>query len=232
MAIIVRIDVDRPYGRAPLFRHLVSRFSSDFFFPRIQAFGYLKELNKILQILRKHQARAYAFFRWCTLPSTQILEMMEEGGHEIGLHLENSRSFETFEFERSRLERHIGKEVLSFSKHGSGGAKYGRHHYAPYEPERYVEWAKKSRFKAFFGNLEDPTREAEIQNGGLTWYPAAFWLEPYWRDTKRFTIDWLLARARKSDIVLLLHPENVLGAPTLLKDFEKVLSELETKIIA
>jgi hypothetical protein len=232
MAIIVRIDVDRAYGRKPLFRHLLSRCSSDFSFPSIQALGYLRELVKILQILRKHGARAYAFFRRCTFPSACVMEMMEEGGHEIGLHLENSRSFETFEFERSQLERHIGKKVLSFSKHGSGGAKFGYHHHPPYEPERYIEWAKQARLKVFFGNLEDPTPGAEAQNGGLIWYPSAFWLEPFWRDTERFTIDWLLAQARKSDIVLLLHPENVLCAPTLLRDFEKIIGELETKIIA
>jgi hypothetical protein len=231
MAVIVRIDVDRAYGRKPLLRHLLSRCRSDFSFPRIDALGYLRELVQIIEILSNHQARAYAFFRRCTFPSAHLMEMMEKGGHEIGLHLENSRSFETFEFERSQLERHIGKKVLSFSKHGSGGAKYGYHHHAPYEPERYLEWAKQARMKVFFGNLEDPTLKAEFQNGGLSWYPAAFWLEPFWRDTGRFTIDWLLERARESDIVLLLHPENVLGVPTLLRDFEKIISELETKII-
>ena len=91
MAIIIRIDVDRAYGRKPLWRHLLSRCSSDFSFPRIRALGYLNELTEILEILRKHEARAYAFFRRCTLPSAFVMEMMEEGGHEIGLHLENSQ---------------------------------------------------------------------------------------------------------------------------------------------
>ena len=157
--------------------------------------------------------------------------MMEAGRHEFGLHLENSRSFETFKSQRSQLERHIGRKVLSFSKHGSGGAKYGYHHHAPYEPERYIEWGKEARMKVFFGNLEDPTLGAKSQNGEFTWFPAAFWLEPFWRDTGRFSVDWLLARARTSDIVLLVHPENVLGTPNLLRDFEKIISELETKII-
>jgi hypothetical protein len=231
MAIIIRIDVDRPYGKNPLLRHLLSRCSSDLWFPRSESFGYLSELKEILQILRERGARGYAFFRRCTLPSDSVMELMEKGHHEIGLHLENSRSFDAFQSERLLLERHTGKKVLSFSKHGSGGARYGCHHYSPYEPERYLKWAKQAQLKVFFGNLEDPTLRPESVAGGLSWYPAAFWLEPSWRDTEKFSVDWLLARAEDSDVVLLLHPENVLAAPILLKSFQRIVGHLRSKII-
>jgi hypothetical protein len=231
MAIIIRIDVDRPYGRRPILRHLLSRCSSELYFPQTEALGYLRELKEMLRMLRELEARAYAFFRRCTLPSDSIIELMEQGRHEIGLHLENSRSFETFQNERLVLERHIGKKVLSFSKHGSGSAKYGYHHYTPYEPERYIEWAKQSQMKVFLGNLEDPTLRPDSVDGGLFWYPAAFWLEPSWRDTERFSVDWLLAQAWESDIVLLVHPENVLADPTLVREFQRIISQLESKII-
>lgn len=230
MAIIIRIDVDRPYGRRPLLRHLLSRCGSDLYFPRTEALGYLEELKELLQIIRNCGARAYAFFRRCTLPSDSVMEMMEQGGDEIGLHLENSRSFETFQSERRLLERHIGKKVLSFSKHGSGAARYGYHHYAPYEPERYVEWAKRAQMKVFFGNLEDPALGPRALDGDLSWYPAAFWLEPRWRDAQKFTVDWLLARAQRSDIVLLVHPENTLVDPALLRDFQRIIGQAESKI--
>src|SRR6516162_656203 len=112
MAVIIRIDIDRPYGRRPLLRHALSRCGSDLYFPRIDTLGYLRELKEILQILHEAEARAYVFFRRCTLPSDPILELLDQGHHEIGLHLENSRSFETFQAERQLLERHIKKEVL------------------------------------------------------------------------------------------------------------------------
>src|SRR5690242_20558682 len=132
MALIIRIDVDRPYGKHPIARHVLSRVSSDLFFPRVESFGYLRELKELLELLNEHRARAYVFFRQCTLPSLEILDLLEAGGHEIGLHLEDSRSFKTFTEEKTALERHIGRKVNSFSKHGSGGARFGRRHHAPY----------------------------------------------------------------------------------------------------
>ena len=44
--------------------------------------------------------------------------------------------------------------------------RYGRHHFAPYEPERYLPWAKQAGMKVFFGNLEDP-RLQPVEDDGL-----------------------------------------------------------------
>ena len=161
MALIIRIDVDRPYGRRPLVRH-------------------------------------------CTLPSRSILELLDIGRHEIGLHLENSRSFATFLEEMQIVEHHLGRKVLALSKHGSGGARFGFHHYAPYEPERYVEWARQASMRLFLGNLQDPSLEPTKAGNDLLVFPSAYWLEPPWRDTKKFTLDWLLARARHQDFKKLI----------------------------
>lgn len=231
MSLILRIDVDRAYGKHPIYRHLLSRLSSDLFFPRVKAFGYLEELKTVMNMLSECNARAYIFFRRCTLPSESILRLIAEGGHEIGLHLENSRSFDTFVTEKKILERHIGKLVLAVSKHGSGGTKYGFHHYAPYEPEKYVEWARRSGMNLFLGNLEDPTIMPSLDETGFRDYPSAFWLEPAWRNTKTFTIDWLVSQAKLKDIVLLIHPENILADPVLLEEFKRLLLSLDTKII-
>ncbi len=231
MALIIRIDVDRPYGRTPLLRHMFSRASSDLWFPAIEAFGYLTELKVILHALNSRGARTYIFFRRCTLPSESVLRLVEEGGHEIGLHLENSRSFETFLAEKGILERHIGRAVYTFSKHGSGGAKYGFHHHAPYEPDKYVEWAKRSAMRLFLGNLEDPSIRPTVDAVGFRAFDSAFWLEPAWRNTQVFTIDWLLSHAKSNDVVLLIHPENVLSVPALSSDFKRLLGSLETRIL-
>ncbi len=69
------------------------------------------------------------------------LNCSKRGGHEIGLHLENSRSLDTFREEIRIVEEHCEKKVRAVSKHGSGGAKFGFHHYAPYEPEKYIDWS-------------------------------------------------------------------------------------------
>lgn len=231
VALIIRIDVDRPYGRRPLARHVLSRLSSDLYFPKIASLGYLSELETMLRWLNEEGARSYVFFRRCTLPSRGILELLDAGGHEIGLHLENSRSFDTFLAELRILKDHVERKVLALSKHGSGGAQFGRHHYAPYEPDRYVEWARSASMRLFLGNLEDPTIEPPEARNGLMVFPAAFWLEPAWRDTSRFTVDWLAARARRQDVVLLVHPENVLADPRLIEDFRRLAGSVESRIL-
>jgi hypothetical protein len=231
MALIIRIDVDRPYGRNPLTRHALSRLSSDLYFPRIPAFGYLSELKTMLSWLNAVEARAYVFFRRCTLPSNPVLDLLESGGHEVGLHLENSRTFDTFSQEVRILESHFSKRILAMSKHGSGNGKYGFHHYPPYEPDKYKEWAERASMRVFLGNLEDPTLAPVTTDKGLLTFPSAFWLEPYWRDTTTFTIDWLLERARKQDIVLLVHPENILADSRLSADFQRLIQTLGSRVL-
>ena len=63
-------------------------------------------------------------------------------------------------------------------------------------------------------------------------FPAAFWLEPHWRNTKVFTIDWLFSHAKALDIVLLIHPENVLESPELTEQLGSVTSHLESRILS
>lgn len=232
MALIIRIDVDRPYGKTPAARHLLSRLSSDFYCPRISSFGYLAELRTMLEWLNAAHAQAYVFFRRCTLPSGPIMELLNTGRHQIGLHLENSRNFDTFCDEIRIMERHFGQKMQAVSKHGSGGAKYGFHHYAPYEPEKYIEWARRASMKLFLGNMEDPTLEPQKPGDGLTVFPSAFWLEPHWRDTQKYPVDWLLQRARERDVVLLVHPENVIADSDLVANFQSLIRALDSRVIS
>ena len=231
MALIIRIDVDRPYGRSPLPRHLLSRMSSDLYFPTVESFGYLSELDTILGWLNEANARSYVFFRKCTLPTRSTLDLLVQGRHEIGLHLENSRSLETFRQESNSLARHVGKTITAVSKHGSGGKKFGLRHYAPYEPDKYLAWAQSSSMRVFLGNLEDPTVPAMVTQSGLIFFPSAFWLEPSWRDTSKFHVDWLLDYGARNDVVLLLHPENVLANPELIHSFKAIIKTLKSTIL-
>lgn len=186
----------------------------------------------MLDWLNEAGASSYVFFRRCTLPSQAILDSLAAGGHNIGLHLENSRSFETFLAEKERLERHVGRKVVAMSKHGSGRSRFGLSHYAPYEPEKYVEWAGRSGMNLFLGNLEDPRIEPTVLSNGLRVFPSAFWLEPHWRDSQRFTVPWLEDYASNRDVVLLVHPENVLASQDLVHDFRSLINSIEARMFA
>jgi hypothetical protein len=230
MALILRIDVDRPYGKRGFVRHVASRVASDFYWPRINRLGYLRDLGAILEILNERGKPAHVFFRKCTYPTPEICRLMQEGGHQFGLHLENSRSAQTFKAELSALEKWLNRRVTAFSKHGSGRMRLGFHHYPPYEPERYRPWAKAAGMKHFFGNLEDPELRPE-QDGELVSYPSAFWLEPTWRDTNRFPIEWLLREAKERNLVLLLHPDNVTASEGITHDLLLALDRLDSLIL-
>ena len=230
MALIVRIDVDRPYGKEGFIRHVASYLSSEYYFPRIAWLGYLDELKVILRILNEKRKPAYVCFRRCSLPSPEVIELMRNGGHVFALHLENSRSFETFQRELLSLKDFLKTSVNTFSKHGSGRDQYGWNHFAPYEPEKYLTWAKQAGMKLFMGNLEDPTLEP-VTDGPLVYFPAAFWLEPDWRDTQKYPIEWLLSEARKRDVVMLLHPDNVVSDQRIMNDFVVALDNLPSELL-
>ena len=230
MALILRIDVDRPYGKVGLIRHVSSYLSSEYYFPRVPWLGYLDELKVILRILNERRKSAYVCFRRCTLPSPEVIELMRSGGHVFALHLENSRSFETFQRELLFLEDFLKTSVKTFSKHGSGKDKYGWNHFAPYEPEKYLKWAKQVNMELFMGNLEDPTLEP-VTDGPLVCFPAAFWLEPDWRDTKKYPIEWLLSEAKKRDVVMLLHPDNVVSDKQIMNELVIVLDNLPSELL-
>lgn len=230
MALIVRIDVDRPYGQQGVVRHIASRVASDYFLPRMEWLRYLEELKTILGILNANGRPAYVFFRKCSYPSEEVRALMAAGNHVYGLHLENSRSEETFREELESLEQNLGFAVSAFSKHGSGRYRYGWHHFAPYQPERYLPWARRAGLRFFFGNREDP-RLQPVEDGGLLVYPSAFWLEPQWRDKQKFPLDWLLREARQRHIVLLLHADNVTSDPEVMREFRIAVETLDAVIL-
>jgi hypothetical protein len=83
----------------------------------------------------------------------------------------------------------------------------------------------------FLGNQQDPSLSAAIYDRTFSVYPSAFWLEPHWRDTAKFTVEWLLNAAVDRDIVLLVHPENVLADPNLVTDFRRLINTLGSSVL-
>lgn len=84
--------------------------------------------------------------------------------------------------------------------------------------------------KTFFGNLQDPSLEY-YQENGLHIFPGAFWLEPFWRDTRNFTVEWLIENARRRDIVLLFHPDNIMIDAMLKRQLIEIIENVPTKVI-
>lgn len=230
MSLILRIDVDRPYGKKNIIKHILSRLASDFYFPKINSFGYLHDLRDILQILNNKNIHAYIFFRKCTLPTRPILKLIYEGKHIPGLHLENSKNYHTFRNELKIIEQKLKQKITVFSKHGSGKNKYGINHYPPYEPEKYIEWGIRVGIKYFFGNYENPELKNYLVNG-LSVFPAAYWLEPYWRNYEKFNFEWLHKAAKTNNIVLLLHPDNITVDLNLYHEFLKIIEQIPFGIL-
>lgn len=230
MAVILRIDVDSPYGKKNIFNHLFSRLASDFDLSPILILPYLEYLLQFIKYLNGKSIRGYFFFRKCTLPSDKVLKYLRKGGHIIGLHLENSRSLNTFKKEVEIIENSINEKVEVFSKHGSGKKRYGYYHFPEYEPEKYLNWGLQSGMKIFFGNLENPEISSSFINN-ILYFPAAFWLEHNWRNTVSYDINWLIQESKIRDIVLLIHVENILGNKNFFDEFNKIIQNTEIKII-
>ena len=231
MAVILRIDVDSSYGKKNLLTHFFSRLTSDFDFPPIFMLPYLEYLNYFIKYLNNKSIRGYFFFRKCTLPTKEVLKVLREGGHVIGLHLENSRSLDTFKNEIEIIENSINSKVEVFSKHGSGKHKYGFYHIPSYEPDKYLRWGLQLGMKIFYGNLENPDISSSYTSEGLLYFPAVFWLEHHWRDTRSFDINWLIRESKIRDIVLLIHVENLLINKVYLDELELINQNTKIKII-
>lgn len=220
MALILRVDVDKPYGRAGLFRKVISKLAEDYWFPdKVQALGYLSHLADFLQFCNSENISGFIYHRICTSPDDKIKKLLQQGGHKIGLHAENTRSFELFSQELENCKKQATPLVVnSFTKHGSGELKLGRHHYPPYEPEKYKEWAAKTGIPFYFGNGICSSEAELYEKEGF--FANMFWIEREYRHPDFFDFSKLIAAAKKQDIPVLIHPSNYNASPIVAEDFK------------
>lgn len=106
--IILRIDVDYPYQsriKSMLYTALDIRFN-----------GYLKNPKIIARMINKssENVRAYWFFTFKTLPDSELLELLNNKRHEIGLHIVNN-SYK----ELNVLEERTSKKINYYTIHGT-----------------------------------------------------------------------------------------------------------------
>ena len=168
-------------------RHVFSRLGSDIYFPQDRGL-------RVPSGTRDHRENvergACSFLR--LFPPLHAAHESDPGPDrcrrtQIGLHLENSRSYETFSDEKDMLERYIGRPVTAVSKHGSASGSTAFITTRLMSPKIHrmdtQEWDE-----VFLGNLEDPRLRPLVGEAGLHVFPSAFWLEPSWRDTRRFPV--------------------------------------------
>ncbi|MFW9915550.1 MAG: hypothetical protein ACFFGZ_08050 [Candidatus Thorarchaeota archaeon] len=229
MAIILRIDVDSPFGWQNIFRKTLSRIHLDFnlISLRYSWLGYHSHVKYVARDLLERDIPAVWFFQVAARPSQKFAKMLIKNGHAIGLHLVQDTTWEIFRKEQQKFEKKVGVRIKGFTKHGSGKRKLSRYHSPQYNPQKLLEYAKKGGFNFFWGNNEDPTKESKIIDG-IQYFEGAFWLNADYRDTARFTFDWLLHTTKKRDIIVLFHPiQTIVNEQTRM--VYKQLLELPTK---
>ncbi len=220
MSLILRVDVDKPYGNSNLLSKITSKVSENYFpIPIFRSFKYLSHLNEFLEYCNTQHVPAHVYHRICTVPNKRTMELLEAGGHKLGLHAENTLSFETFSKELMSFKEKVQPSTVgSYTKHGSGIIKLGKHHYPPYEPDKYKDWYEKTGTAIYFGNgIIRSKDDIYCENG---FFPNMFWLERDYRDSGFNELQDLLDAARSKDVVALIHPCNYQRVKDVSNDFK------------
>ena len=223
MSLVLRIDVDKPYGRANLKEKVLSKVRENYCFPAISSIGYLHHLKKFLAFLSEEEIEAHIYFRRYTLPPKRWLSESFLDGHMIGLHAENTKNYDTFKKELEEVQAHFSPRILSsFTKHGSGQLSLGRNHYAPYEPSKYLKWAEALGIPFLFGNEEiNKSSEFSEQN---QFYPRMFWIDRFYSDYERLTLQSVIDVAKEKNVIVIIHPANFMASKQVEDDMRKLVS--------
>lgn len=222
MAVLLRVDVDNPYGWSNLYLTLLNRFSNKWrWFPKIEAMGYLWHLRKFVDDINDRGIKATFFFRRITVPKN--LDPFAD--HELAFHAVKTDTYEHFKRDLSKVSLMCRRKLNGFSKHGSGIDKLASWHTAKYEPEKYLKWAALEGLKYFSGNGENPCEQMKFVNG-IRFYPSAFWVNQEHR-AKRFTVNWLADECQNRDIVVIIHPFMWAVNRQVRGDWEKIVNNVD-----
>ena len=222
MSVILRIDVDRAYMKQPQ-DYLRTYYGV---FPAIDSLGYLEHCKKMVGDLNERGIKASLFFQPFTVPNKDFAQELMKHGHSIGLHAVHTKDYNDFSRDLGKISRRFDGKVYGFTKHGSGKFKLSRRHDPNYDPNKFIDYAKQSNLKYFLGNKENPD-EREMIKDGILYFPSAFWLNRNYREDK-FTIDWLAEESVNRDIVVLVHPMDVVaGTELMVREYERMLDRLD-----
>jgi hypothetical protein len=219
MALLLRVDVDKPYGRSNLVNKVKSKLAEDYWFPRVN--NYLNHLKEFIEYCNSECIQGYFYFRTCTAPNVIINKLLIEGKHKIGFHAEDTRNIESFKSEVNNFKAISAIDIDSFTKHGSGTLKLGKHHYPPYEPEKYLEWSKILKFNFFLGNGIAKNREDVFPKNGI--YPNMFWMEREYRNENFYELGQAIDYAKINIMPILIHPCNFAASEIVKNDFKSLV---------
>ena len=208
MPVILRIDVDNPYGWHSFPRKVLNYFSINYRrLPiRYGILGYLDKAKLLFQELIDVQVPATWFFLPQTRPPKQFINSLLKNKHEIAYHAERTSSLRDFNSDLELLSKRLPSQILGFSKHGSGELKLSKYHTAEYELETMLEIGQEAGMRYFSGNNENPTSQA-IQKNQILVFPGAFWINENYREVKKYSINWLIENASTGkSYVVLTHP--------------------------
>jgi len=222
MPLVLRVDVDKPYGRNSLVEKIKSKLKEDYWFPESDLLNYLKSNESLLRFCNDQNVKGIFYFRNCTSPNKINKELLKKGNHQLGFHAENTKSFETFESEINLFIKNNKKmDLHSFTKHGSGNVTIGKNHYAPYEPEKYIKWSKKIRIRYLFGN-EICESEKSFDDKNFT--PKMFWIHENYRNNSLNRIEQIAHIAKKTTVPIIIHPSNFVANEQVFNDFRQLVS--------
>jgi hypothetical protein len=227
MPLILRVDIDKPFGLHSMIRRVASKLKEDYWFPDFLNFDYLGHHKEFLRYCNKNKVVGHMYHRYSTIPDKETKALTIEGGHHYGFHAENTRSLKTFQDELNLfIKLSEGLNVQSFSKHGSGQVKLGKYHYPKYEPENYKKWSKDVKILYPFGNDPAVTTEDLLVRDG-NYFEHAFWLEHRYRSESLNKVEDVIEMAKKNDIVVLIHPCNYKADTQIRNDFHKLVELAE-----
>ena len=222
MPLILRIDVDKPYGHHNFRAKIASKISENYFNVNWFMSDYLMPLKKLLINLNQHEISAFIYFRHCTLPDDQVFKLMDSGGHHLGIHSENTKSEESFLEELKIFKEKTGRQALSFTKHGSGVKKLGKNHYPKYEENKYLEWSNR-HLNFYFGN--GILNNKNISNSTESFFPNMFWIHRDYRDKNFSKISSLIKKAKTENICLIVHPSNFYTYDFIKDDLKNIIKK-------
>lgn len=222
MSLILRVDVDKPYGRGNVFQKTKSKIREDYWFPAIHRLGYLRCLEDFLGFCNSLSISGMFYFRSCTIPTKHVLKLIDSGNHILGFHAENTKTLSSFKLELNKFSDKLnGRSILTFTKHGSGKLKLGKNHYPPYEPEKYKQWSEELGIKYLFGN-EICNSENDFVNKNC-FLSKMFWINRAYRDSNLDSIEEIVEIAKYNNVPIIIHPSNFCINEVVRSDFEKLV---------
>ncbi|MFK5889321.1 MAG: hypothetical protein QM486_01165 [Flavobacteriaceae bacterium] len=223
MSLILRVDVDKPYGKKSISDRIKSKLREDYYLPAYKVLGYLIATEKFIVFCNDNKIKGTFYFRNSTIPDKKIIKLLKEGGHEVGFHAENTLNITTFKNEILKFKNKLPEfEIKSFTKHGSGKYKLGRNHYPPYEPLRYQKWAKDLGLKYIFGNEICKSKiDFDTIDG---FFSKMFWIHRDYRDFNFSKLEDLIEEVKNKNIPIIIHPSNFFANKNVNQDFKRLVS--------